>query len=100
MRLYSMRPSSRKYLCLLLVVWIAIISYISYGKESYLFKLLWQYMPGFSSLRVWGRLNIILFRLIAWLLAMAYDAFEKIIRSRWAGAGAMSKKAGYRSPLS
>jgi hypothetical protein len=91
--LYSMRPSSRKYLCLLLIGWIALISYISYGKESYLFKLLWLYMPGFSILRVWGRLNIILIPLIAWLLSMAYDAFEKIIQSRWAGTGSISKKS-------
>ncbi|MBM3211810.1 YfhO family protein [Candidatus Poribacteria bacterium] len=91
--LYSMRPSSRKYLCLLLIGWMALISYISYGKDSYLFKLLWLYMPGFSILRVWGRLNIILIPLIAWLLAMAYDAFEKIIQSRWAGTGSISKKS-------
>lgn len=41
-------------------IWICIITYISYGRYSYLFKLLWKFMPGFSSLRVWGRLNIIL----------------------------------------
>ena len=91
--LYSMRPSSRKYLCLLLLAWIAVISYISYGKESYLFKLLWLYMPGFSSLRAWGRLNIILVPLFAWLLAMAYDAFEKIVQNQWASACSISKKS-------
>jgi hypothetical protein len=90
---YSMRLSSRKHLCLILLAWIALISYISYGSESYLFKLLWQYMPGFSNLRAWGRLNIILIPLIAWLLAMAYDAFETIIQNQWAGAGSISKKS-------
>jgi hypothetical protein len=64
---------------LFLVVWMVIISYISYGKDSELFKLLWQIMPGFSSLRVWGRLNIILVPLIAWLLSLSYSFFETLL---------------------
>jgi hypothetical protein len=59
--------------------WIALISYTSYGRQSYLFDLLWKYMPGFSSLRAWGRLNIILVPIIAWLLSLAYASFETII---------------------
>lgn len=69
---------------LVLLIWIAMISYISYGKESYLFKLLWQVMPGFSSLRVWGRINIILIPLISWLLCFAYADFETfVLKERW-----------------
>lgn len=61
------------------VLWIGTISYISYGKSSYLFIFLWKYMPGFSSLRVWGRLNIVLLPILAWLLSRAYNHFEDIV---------------------
>ncbi|NJO17387.1 MAG: hypothetical protein HC877_17080 [Thioploca sp.] len=59
--------------------WIALISYISYGKDSYLFIFLWNNMPFFSNLRVWGRINIILIPIISWLLAVAYIDFENFI---------------------
>jgi hypothetical protein len=61
------------------VLWIGVISYITYGKHSYLFIFLWKYMPGFSSLRVWGRLNIILLPILAWLLSLAFNHFENLI---------------------
>ncbi len=63
----------------LLVVWIGLISYITYGGSSYLFIFLWKYMPGFCSLRVWGRLNIVLVPILAWLLSLAYESFESAI---------------------
>jgi hypothetical protein len=58
------------------VAWIALISYVTYGRRSYLFALLFKVMPLFASLRVWGRLNIILVPVFAWLLALAYTSFE------------------------
>jgi hypothetical protein len=61
------------------LVWIGTISYITYGRESELFRFLWKYMPMFSSLRVWGRMNIILVPIIGWLLAIAYTHFEELI---------------------
>jgi hypothetical protein len=64
---------------LFFIIWICIITYISYGRNSYLFKLLWDYMPGFSSLRVWGRLNIILVPILAWLLSISYASFESVL---------------------
>ena len=67
---------------LFLVIWIALISYISYGRSSYLFAFLWKYMPGFCSLRVWGRLNIILVPILAWLLSLAYESFESMISTK------------------
>ncbi len=60
-----------------LLLWLAVISYISYGRNSLLFKFLWNFMPGFSQLRVWGRLNIIMVPLLAWLFCKAYADFEK-----------------------
>jgi hypothetical protein len=70
---------------LFFVAWIGIISYISYGKSSYLFIFLWHYMPGFSSLRVWGRLNIVLVPIIAWLLSIAYSHFAGALRNNTSG---------------
>jgi hypothetical protein len=64
------------------IIWIALISYISYGRYSYLFFLLWKYLPGFSSLRVWGRINIILVPILAWLLSVAYGWFESAISDK------------------
>ena len=34
---------------LFFVGWFATISYITYGKQSYLFEFLWKYLPGFAS---------------------------------------------------
>jgi len=61
------------------IIWLGLISYISYGRLSYLFLLLWKYMPGFSHLRVWPRLNIILVPILAWLLSLAYASFEEMV---------------------
>ena len=72
-------------LTLFLLIWAICISYITYGRESYLFSFLWYSVPLFSSLRVWGRMNIILVPVIAWLLALAYQYFEMILVSSQEG---------------
>ncbi|MCX7044325.1 MAG: hypothetical protein NTX50_02420 [Candidatus Sumerlaeota bacterium] len=72
---------SHKGVKIFFLLWMATISYVTYGRYSYLFMLLWNAMPGFSSLRVWGRLNIILVPIFAWLLALAYDQFESRLTS-------------------
>jgi hypothetical protein len=64
---------------LLLLGWFATITYITFGEHSALFVFLWNHMPGFSSLRVWGRMNIILLPLIAWLLAVSWEAFAELL---------------------
>jgi hypothetical protein len=61
------------------LAWISTITYITYGSNSYLFTFLWKYMPFFSRLRAWSRMNIILVPIIAWLLAISYSHFEKLI---------------------
>ena len=79
------------------LVWIGTISYITYGRQSYLFAFLWKYMPFFSSLRVWGRLNIILVPIIGWLLATAYTHFEDIVlrdKREWSKWKAISVLVG------
>ena len=80
----ALRPHRDLWVRLFFIIWICIITYISYGRHSYLFKLLWNYMPGFSSLRVWGRLNIILVPIIAWLLSLAYASFETTLSTEQA----------------
>ena len=63
----------------LMIIWWGVISYISYGADSYLFDFLWRFLPGFSQLRAWGRVNIVLLPLIALLLARSYDHFEELL---------------------
>lgn len=64
------------FIALYWLIWFILISYITYGRESYLFTWLWKYAPLFASLRVWGRMNIILVPVIAWFLALAFQDFE------------------------
>jgi hypothetical protein len=58
---------------IIIIFWIGIISWITYGYDSELFKFLWKFLPGFSQLRVWPRLNIILVPLLALLFAQAWS---------------------------
>ncbi len=67
---------------LFFLIWLCVITYITYGRDSHLFVLLWKYMPGFSNLRVWGRLNIILVPILAWLLSLAYTSFESMLSDK------------------
>ncbi|MCM2317069.1 MAG: YfhO family protein, partial [Thermoanaerobaculia bacterium] len=64
-----------------LLLWVAVISYITYGNDSRLFLVLWEHLPLFSTLRVWGRMNIILVPVLAWLLALAYMHFEATLQA-------------------
>ncbi|MBU0991167.1 MAG: hypothetical protein KJ737_01630 [Proteobacteria bacterium] len=81
---------------LFFLIWFCIISYITYGKNSYLFIFLWNHLPGFSSLRVWGRFNIILIPIISWWLSISYVSFESFISNEYPKE---SKKRHLFSPL-
>lgn len=59
--------------------WIAFIVYITYGKESLLFRFLWEVVPGFSTFRAWPRLNIVLVFVLTWMLAISYQHYETLI---------------------
>jgi len=89
----SMDTGGDLWVKLFFVIWLALISYISYGKDSYLFVLLWKYMPGFSSLRVWGRLSITLVPILAWLLSLAYTSFTRAIFDRETAGGGLRRVA-------
>ena len=72
-------PGLKRRFVALTIIWWGVISYISYGADSYLFDFLWRFLPGFSQLRAWGRVNIVLLPLIALLLARSYDHFEELL---------------------
>ena len=62
---------------LVLPAWLAAIAWITHGRDSPLFALLWH-LPFFSHLRVWARLSMIMLPILAWLLALAYQHFEEL----------------------
>ncbi len=57
---------------------IAFISLTTYA-NFVLFKLFWAVLPGFSNLRTWGRLNIILLPFLAILLAKGFHFLINIL---------------------
>lgn len=65
-------------LLVIAVVWFGLLSYITYQDESVLFYFLWRYLPGFSQLRVWGRMGIILLPIIALVLARGHRHYETL----------------------
>lgn len=86
-----------RWIKLFFIIWISVIIYISYGRDSYLFILLWKFMPGFSYLRTWPRLNIILVPILAWLLSLAYASFESVISGK--DVTAVRKHSWISSPI-
>jgi hypothetical protein len=62
-----------------IAIWIGLLTYITMGRHSVLFQFLWNYWPGFSSLRVWPRMNILLIPLLALTLARAYSFLEQAV---------------------
>lgn len=78
------RTQYKKQLILLIIiaVWFITVSYITYGANSYLFQFLWHYFPGFSRLRIVGRMNIIFLPVFAFLLASACGLFLHIMTKK------------------
>jgi hypothetical protein len=64
---------------ILFLAWFGAITWITYGKDSALFALLWKHLPLFSRLRMWPRLNIVLVPVLAWALAKGYSRFEGLL---------------------
>jgi hypothetical protein len=74
------RARASEFLFLILaLVWFISISVITYGRISPLFSFLWKYLPGFSSIRNFARMNIILLPILALTLARAYESFESLL---------------------
>ena len=70
-----------KKVLLRFLLWGLLVANVTYGDDSLLFRALWHVMPGFSGLREWGRLNIILVPMIGIVLAVSYDNFETILKN-------------------
>lgn len=70
-----------------LVAWISIVTYFTWGRDSVLFTFVWHKVPVLDQLRVWARMNIILVPGISLLLALALRAFlrqyERLRLSHW-----------------
>lgn len=64
--------NQRRFLMVIAGLWI-IITLITLGESSPLFYVLWKFYPGFSSLRVWSRMNITLLPVLALLLARSWN---------------------------
>ncbi|MCP4676308.1 MAG: YfhO family protein [Deltaproteobacteria bacterium] len=77
MNLYPKKSNHHERLFLVIfLAWFFVISAITYGENSFIFEPLWHAMPGFSKLRCWARMNIILLPIFAVTLARAYTFFE------------------------
>jgi hypothetical protein len=63
-----------------LFIFVLLTSWITYGKDSVLFIFLWKYFPYFSSLRTWGRLNIVLLMLLIPIFGYAIESFIQNIK--------------------
>ncbi len=72
----------RAKIVIVILLWMGTVSYITYGSESYLFRLLWEYFPGFSRLRIIARMNFILLPAIAYLLAESLRLFYETISGK------------------
>lgn len=80
----SERGLFSRSLTIYLLAWMALIAYLgcdgSTGPAHSLWLLFWKYLPGFSSLRVWGRIYVILLPILAILLGFAIQDFVNILR--------------------
>ena len=75
-------PYQSGWVRLFFLLWILLVTLVAMGKNSLLFVFLWKTMPFFQQLRVWGRVNIILVPVLAWIVAAAYTGMERLITSR------------------
>lgn len=64
---------------LILLAWMAFITYFTWGRDSIIFTWAWQHVPVLNQMRVWGRMNIILVPAIALLLALALTHFAALL---------------------
>ncbi len=66
----------------ILSISVILVCLVTYGKESLLFVFLWKYLPLFSSLRTWGRLNVVLIMLLAPIIAVSIESFWHFISEK------------------
>jgi len=73
------RVRDERRLCVVLITWSLLVSCVSSGENSIAFSSFQSLLPGFSRLRVWGRVSIVLLPLLAWLLARAFEHFARLL---------------------
>jgi hypothetical protein len=70
-----------RFLALGATVFALAVTSVTWGPRSPAFRVLWHCWPGFTALRVWPRLNVILVPVFALLLARAWEAAENSLAS-------------------
>lgn len=65
------------YVRLLLALWVVSIWSITHVRTSNLFRFCFDYLPGFSSLRVWGRFQVVLVPALCLFSALGAHALEQ-----------------------
>ncbi|MFL6245266.1 MAG: YfhO family protein [Thermoanaerobaculia bacterium] len=76
------------------ILWVAGLTFavqlVAAGHDSFLFPVLWAFLPGFQTLRIWPRSTIILLMPLALLMALGYEGissarvpYRLILRRVW-----------------
>lgn len=78
---YHLGDKRRLVFLFIIAAWFLLVSIISYGHVTPLFLFLWKHIPGFSSLRAWARINIILLPIIALAVSRAFASFCRLLVS-------------------
>jgi hypothetical protein len=77
--------SRERYRMIMILGWVALVSYLSWGRRSMLFTLLWRYIPVFDRMREWNRISIILVPALTLLLALSLSHYVSVLRQGPAG---------------
>lgn len=80
---FHSKVASRKlgWVRIFFAAWFIMISLLSYGEETFIFKLFYAILPFFTQLRAWSRLNIVLVPIFAWLVAIAWQSLEDWLKN-------------------
>jgi hypothetical protein len=68
-------------LILIVLVWMAVVIYFTWGRDSILFSWIWAHLPVINRMRVWPRINIILVPAITLILAFALTFFLGVLEN-------------------
>jgi len=67
---YTRSSRAEKMVLISVGLWFIFVTAVSFGSASPVFLALWYSMPGFSGLREWSRINILLLPAVALLVAL------------------------------
>jgi len=69
------RPRSAAFFWAMAIIFL--VQLFAMADHSFLFPALWSFVPGFSSLRVWPRMTIVMLPPLALCIAMAYTGLAR-----------------------